>query len=175
MNNGRSNTTTGIWWVKDSAMADNWGIHRAPPPQPTSTSGIPHPSTRGQTEAVFIAELKDYSSPLPSTQHLLFRFLEGLAFICLFCFSLSFFSPLLASLSNTFEAISESAMTFLQRQDLTRFCSLRQDREPESSWRLRVWMWASQSIAVQSCCFVIIDFSFTKLSCTSCIHISFLT
>lgn len=85
MNNGRSNTTTGIWWVKHSAMADNWGIHCGP--YPTSTSGIAQPNTRGQTEVVFITELKDYLSTLASTQHLLFWFLEGFAFICPFCFS----------------------------------------------------------------------------------------
>lgn len=57
----------------------------------------------------------------------------------------------------------KSAMTFFQRWDMAQICFLRLTCDLESSWRLRVWILASQLIGVQSCCFVIIDFSFTKL------------
>lgn len=160
---------------------DGWlGAHCVPLPShhPCQVYRTPKPNRHVQSRSSVYHWKRDYLSPLASTQHLLFRLLGGVWFLlaCFVLFFLSFFSPLLSSLSNAFEAISKSAMTFFSKTGPWLKSGL-WDRI--ASWSFpRGWVsefWARQLIGAQSNCFAIIDFSFTKLSCTLYVHISFLT
>lgn len=168
MNNGRSNTTTGSWWVRHLAMMD----HRAPPTPLPSTSGIPDPKTHVQTEVPIITESAT-SWVLQPILSIYYSWRDLLLFAC-FVFLLAFLAFLVFPLP--LEAANKSGVTFFFFKDGTWLKSAPwwQNRYLESSWRQRVWVWARQLNGTQ-CCFAIIDFPFTKLSCNLCIYISFLT
>lgn len=157
---------------------DGWPGARSCPPfnrPPLQVGRTPKPKTHVQTEALFITE--------SATSWVLCSgicYSVSWGWICFYpffglfvCFFLAF--SWLSSLSKTFEATSKCAMTFFHDGTWLKSASLQVNCDLESSCRLCVWMWAKQLIGVQSCCFVIIDFSFTKLSYTLCTHISFLT
>lgn len=113
MNNGRSSTTTSIWWVKHLAMMDGWGPVLVPHSSTihvryTAPQNPKHTSKQKLYLSLNVRLLES------SAQAFAIQFTRGICFYLpvLFCFFLAF--SLLSSLSKTFEAMSKSAKTFFK-------------------------------------------------------------